>query len=262
MTTSDNIRNVEFHFTTGHTSAFMAASWDSNPLHVDADYSRKTQFGRPVLYGVSGILAALGAWARGRQFVLDHIRAQFQRPLFVGDSCTIRITETAQGADIQILKGGQSHFRINIGLCELTPGTPAGGLAQGDFQPLTEAREWDGAREAGKTVPPAFAYEPDWAAAKDMEKWFGLGPNQLPAEQLSALLWSSYFVGMEAPGRQALFVDLEFAFDPPQTKGKFELRDVKLDYDARYRRLAISGKGTGIRSFQLNAFQRPGSVRY
>src|SRR5262249_23619602 len=32
--------------------------------------------------------------------------------------------------------------------------------------------------------------------------------------QLSALLWSSYFVGMEAPGRQALFHSVAIDFQP------------------------------------------------
>ena len=38
---------------------------------------------------------------------------------------------------------------------------------------------------------------------------FDLDAERLPAQQLAALLWMSYHVGMEMPGRQALFADAQ-----------------------------------------------------
>ena len=46
--------------------AFARLSHDHNPLHEDPAYSRSTQFGRPVVYGMCAVLVSLARWADGR----------------------------------------------------------------------------------------------------------------------------------------------------------------------------------------------------
>src|SRR5690349_19976559 len=112
MTRANNSRRSEFRFTPEHLSAFLAISHARNPLHVDADYSKRTQFGRPVVYGVGGILAILGAWAEGKRFKLDSVRAQFKKPLFVGENYTFHISDDGARVEAQILNGDEIHSRI------------------------------------------------------------------------------------------------------------------------------------------------------
>ena len=70
--------------------AFMVASHDRNPLHIDAGYARTTPFGQPVVYGVLGILAALGKWANGNPLVIGQVKAVFKKPLFIGQAYGFR----------------------------------------------------------------------------------------------------------------------------------------------------------------------------
>ena len=51
-----------------------------------------------------------------------------------------------------------------------------------------------------------------------IERW-ELGRRGVGREQLAALLWSSYLVGMELPGRRALFWSLDLRFEPDVPSG-------------------------------------------
>lgn len=92
---------------------------------------------------------------------------------------------------------------------------------------------------------------------------FKLSSQQIPRGQLSALLWASYFVGMEAPGQQAMFAGFEFAFAlPPVENPGITLRGMASVFEPRFKRLKMSGHGDGIKHFQLTAFRRPDRVVY
>ncbi len=255
-------RNFDLLFEPAHVRVFSALSHDRNPLHLDADYARRTQFGRVVMFGIGGFLLGFAAWAKGRRFTFQTIRAQFHRPLFIGQTYNLRVFEAGDQLDFQTFKGNQLHARVR---CALGPDTPRHPSPPEHirFKPRAEARSWDESTATPPEVTDPYVYEPNWTALPDFEQHFGLSLSQIPLHQLQALLWSSYFVGMEAPGRQALFVDASFTFDPGSLSANaFELHGLKLDYGAQYHRLGISGTGTGIRAFELNAFSRPQPVRY
>jgi len=254
---------LDLCFTQSQMSAFQEISRDRNPLHTDPEYSRRTQFGRLVVYGVSGVLAGLGAWARGRQFELGSVRAKFDKPLFVGEPYTIQISEAGEKAEIRILKGNQMHTRVRFTWRERNSDQLLPIHSTGIFQPLSAAKEWDGKLEGLGKIKDSFPYEPDWHAVADFEKNFSLGASQIPHGQLCALLGSSYFVGMEIPGQQALFAELNFMFEPEiTTERNFEFRALKVAYDDRFNLVTTSGTGTGIHSFQISAFRRPKPVLY
>jgi NAD(P)-dependent dehydrogenase (short-subunit alcohol dehydrogenase family) len=252
----------EITFTPEQVSAFSGFSRDRSPLHVDPEYARRTQFGKPVFFGIAGVMAALGIWAKGKPFSLETIRAQFQRPLFVGERYRLNIQETGQKVDLQIVKGTQLQSRIVFTWAPGKPGTASRSAFQTEFSPLHEAKRRGPASFSSQEDK--FVYSPDLTAKEPFERAFGLKRDQWPAEQEAALLWSSYFVGMEAPGKQALFADLDFVFaqTETQTQEQFEIRELKLDYQPQYNRLTISGKGTGIQRFQINALCRPEPVEH
>lgn len=257
----ENSRELELGFTPEHVSAFLAFSRDRNPLHIDPEYSRRTQFGRPVIYGVAGLLALLGRWAEGRSFALLSIQAKFHRPLFVGEHYNMRISETGESVKGEILKGGHAHARVKFSWKPFN--AKASPANSGKFQPLAEAQGWDGQLPIARLAGGSFDYEPDWTAAPPLAKQFGLNPGQLPPAQLSALVGASYFIGMEVPGRQALFSELNFVFeDEASPLADLQLKDLDLTFTQRANLLAVSGKGAGIRSFQLSAFRRPEPVNH
>ena len=60
-------------FTQSQIQAFEDFSYDRNPLHIDADYARRSQFGKPVVYGMAGVLAVLGEWKNKKPFQFESL---------------------------------------------------------------------------------------------------------------------------------------------------------------------------------------------
>jgi len=247
-------------------AAFERVSQDHNPLHTDPYYSRSTQFGRPVVYGMCTVLLGLAAWAKGRRFQLSALRGQFGKPLFEGDEYELRIAGSGKEVKIRYLKGAvvQSGFAFTW---EERQAGPLDGLRAGHpvFRPLLQAKDPEVAAAVEHWQGRAFPYSMDVKCAAELLPRLGLQADQLPLHQFNALLGSSYFVGMELPGRQALYSTFDFKFDNSfggGNGGGFQFDAVTVKRDARLGRVAIYGRGIGIRAFSLVAFQRPKPVRY
>lgn len=72
---------------------FAKNSGDFNPLHVDADYARDTNFGRPIAHGAFQIglaSAMLGMNIPGRDVLLMTVQARFPSPLFYPTRVRVR----------------------------------------------------------------------------------------------------------------------------------------------------------------------------
>jgi acyl dehydratase len=79
--------------TTDHVRGFAELSGDYNPLHFDADFARRTPFGRLVVQGglTTGLLHALVAMdmpGPGTVFLSQDWK--FTAPVFIGDTITAR----------------------------------------------------------------------------------------------------------------------------------------------------------------------------
>ena len=70
-------------FTKREMQAFADASGDVNPPHMEDQTVAPRRFEAPVVYGVLGVLAALGALKDRSGSVLRALDANFHRPLFV-----------------------------------------------------------------------------------------------------------------------------------------------------------------------------------
>lgn len=72
--------------------AFSGLTGDRHPIHHDADYAKRTRFGKPVAHGLLlAALTALGAsnkGQRGGSFVFLEQSCRFRKPAFVGDTLT------------------------------------------------------------------------------------------------------------------------------------------------------------------------------
>lgn len=99
-------------------------------------------------------------------------------------------------------------------------------------------------------------------ALTQIEKCFGLSSKQLPPSQLTAFLWASYFVGMECPGRRALFSNFSFDFLNTDTSHIFEARQLKYLYNPTFDLIEISGTATCLRSLKISAYKIPEIINY
>ena len=73
---------TKIRFQDEHIQIFSALSFDTNPLHLDPDYSRATPYGEPVVFGMAATLSALSHWSEGKAFSLGMIRGVFLKPIF------------------------------------------------------------------------------------------------------------------------------------------------------------------------------------
>ncbi len=81
---------------------FAGWSWDTNPVHTDAESARHGRFGERIAHGVLGLSVALGLTSRLGVFEACSIALlgiddwRFRRPLRIGDTvrCRVEILDT------------------------------------------------------------------------------------------------------------------------------------------------------------------------
>jgi NAD(P)-dependent dehydrogenase (short-subunit alcohol dehydrogenase family) len=149
--------------------AFAAASQDGNPLHLDADFTHHTPYGRPIVPGALLVATALGQLPADRLDRLSRIRASFHRPVFPGTEFHLADRTTR----LTIMCEGSRAVTIDVGSDSPSAPPQAAGARQTDD------------------------YQPDLAALRAL--LHGLGAD-LPDRLLAWLAWSSWAVGMRARG--------------------------------------------------------------
>jgi 3-oxoacyl-[acyl-carrier protein] reductase len=83
---------------------FAALSGDFNPLHLDADFARKTTFGRPVVHGMllgSFVSRMIGMQLPGAGALWMRQSFQWAAPVFVGDTVeiTLKVAHKSVGSN-------------------------------------------------------------------------------------------------------------------------------------------------------------------
>jgi 3-hydroxybutyryl-CoA dehydratase len=81
---------------------FAEISGDFNPVHLDADYARNTQFGRTIAHGPIALALAAGLLGMelpgvGSIAISNVIR--YRKPIFAGDTVTTRVEVTEINAE-------------------------------------------------------------------------------------------------------------------------------------------------------------------
>lgn len=244
--------------TAAQIAAFHAASNDANPLHRDLSYARRSQFGQPVAYGMAVLLRALGIWSAGEPFCLRSLRVDFRKPLFIGEAYDFRIEPSKHGQRLRIGRGPTEYTFVQLTAEPWLLGPePASSNRQSRFEPRLIASE------EPQTQAQHTEYEVNPDALTSLYREFGFSTRALPANQMISLLWASYHVGMEMPGRQALFADLRIEYaDPTAGVSHLSLDLEPAVHDERFNRYSQSGSGTGISKFTLGAFRRPAPVNF
>lgn len=78
---------------------------DHNPVHLDADYAAQTAFGRPIAHGLLGatlIGSALANDLPGAGTIYLGQSLKFKKPVFIGDTITVRLECTHYRAERRI----------------------------------------------------------------------------------------------------------------------------------------------------------------
>jgi acyl dehydratase len=87
---NDEFTSPSKTITDAHYLFFSGLTGDNHPIHYDAEYCRKTKFGKPVAHGLllAGMTALGASYVSNRidGFILVEQGCRFLRPVFVGDT--------------------------------------------------------------------------------------------------------------------------------------------------------------------------------
>lgn len=92
--------------TESDVSTFAGLIGDFNPIHVDAEYARKSRFGRRVAHGMfaGGLISAvLGNKLPGPGSIYLSQQLEFLAPVFIGDTITAVVEITSWRPDKRIV---------------------------------------------------------------------------------------------------------------------------------------------------------------
>lgn len=124
--------------TEGDIVNFAALTWDSNPMHTDAEFAKTTMFGERVAHGLLGLSYAVGlAWQRGFMegtvIAFLGIEWKFKAPVKIGDTIRV-VAKVKQKKELKAAGGGIVTLdgRVLNQRNELT--------AQGEWSVLIKAR--------------------------------------------------------------------------------------------------------------------------
>lgn len=244
-------------FTEDDLKLFSDASGDCNPLHMSASYSRRTAYGRQVVFGAFGALACLGKVNVPAGERVTGVVADFHRPMFLGIDYQIKSVQGVESQSVRLFDGTVPVITVSV-----TCG-PASGVAPSrvgppeSFERLEPADRDLGEIHAGLRV--SGQYRAKVSLLQQLCRQWKITAEPLVAE---TLLWASYFVGMELPGRAALFFSLAFNFEEPFATAAplaFDAEVIKIKAALAQIKIAVSlnSDGRRVASGHLLSFIRP-----
>lgn len=247
-------------FSRDELELFSAASGDRNPLHVSDEYAYKTALGRLVVFGVLGAIAALGRIPPHPKRRLVMIMLDFPGALFIDVDYTVHVAANDnRRVTATILDGSRVMLVAEV---HFEPGRSAALAADAPAHfPNTEPADRQG-DDLGLGVCYENLYCPAHDRARALLDHFHLPSRGIGEFELGVLLWASYFVGMEMPGKRALFGRLAINFDTVETSTAWPLTYTArtLPFDPRFDLVrceaTLSMKGRPIATAELRSFVR------
>ena len=250
-------------FTTQDLARFSAASGDRNPLHLSEEYARATPYGERVVFGLLGVLAALGHLADRQDRLLQRLSVEFRNPLSVGIPYRLEALETsAERACVKLYDVTRLMLKATF--------TFVPGYKKTRETRVPKAACFTEAEDRKKEDLPAGTrvtgvYGPATSELVQLITQWRLSEKGATTRQLAAMLWASFVVGMQLPGKRAVFWRLELTLYPEDGPQDTLLSyDVAVqDFDERFDLLhsagTLSAAGTRCATADMWAFVRQDS---
>jgi NAD(P)-dependent dehydrogenase (short-subunit alcohol dehydrogenase family) len=207
---------------------FADASGDRNPLHVSAEYARRTPFGIQVAHGVLAAVAALDEVAV-TPGPIHGVDLEFRQPAHPGIHYdTVIAADTEDRTRVTVMDGDVACLTVTLlrgrtGDLAYLPRTPR-------EQPRVVATD-----ELVPGLVVTGRYGPGAGLDALCDRW----PNAtrlLGRLPLTCLIWCSFVAGMELPGRDCLLNDVSLRVHPVESAQPLELtyRAEVADFDPRF----------------------------
>ena len=227
-------------FSADDLTQFSLASHDVNPLHLSRDYARRTAYGRPVVFGVLGLLGGLGRLQLQSGLRLRTLVADFSNPMFQGVDYRVDVNHGDDGrASVKIFDGPRVVCRATATFREDSGSPASAGAAQSPTHRKVAAQFTD--QQLSETPNAVGVYRADSAALAGLIERWELDSRAITPFQVAALVWSSYLIGMELPGERALFSRLKFEFNDssPTESVPFEFEAHATSFNRAYSVVSI-----------------------
>lgn len=246
----NKMRNQTYiSFSMDDIKLFSQASHDRNPLHLSKNYSRKTPYGQPVVFGVLCGIASLGCLANRSGYIASSISMEFYAPIFLDENYRVEVQENnSLKANVNVFDGRKQLLKLSIqykkkNINENKPNLKENdvisneGIASRREASKLDLRDY----ESGISVKGRYCPSPD--AFIEIKKTYNLYDKGITDSQYSALMCSSYLVGMEVPGVDALFsqVIIEFNDLEPSLHNGFSYDVQSEHFDKRFNLLRVGG---------------------
>jgi MaoC dehydratase-like protein/short subunit dehydrogenase len=237
-------------FTWEDQFTFARMSCDLNPIHLDANFARRTQAGAAVVHGIHTLLWAMETVLPSLAFDVQNIKVRFAQPLYPDEVAEIRIlsrTETAVAVEVLASGTVVAAIKLSSMSATLTGSTawPTASVPEKTTEPMDIPFE----QMAERTGAAVAAADDDEIRSLFPAVSDGIGPAAV-----HALLATSQIVGMACPGLHSLFAGLNVSRDAASERQRAVGYAVNKT-DARFRSLQLNIRGSGLIG-RLDAFAR------
>lgn len=209
-------------FTPQDVELFSRASHDRNPLHLSEEYARRTPYGGRVVFGVLDGLTAMGSIPDRPGQAVSSVELEFFDTALLGIDYSLQVRENDDGEiAIQVTDGRRPVLEAVVSFVPGKPGTWTAGAPQASAALAQEL--------SGTDLPIGYHVGGTYGAPEseliELCSKLGLNKSWLGPQHVAALMWSSYLIGMELPGKRALFSRLRIEFeDVPKVSSPFDYR--------------------------------------
>lgn len=114
----DSLVTTSRTLTQADITNFAQLSGDRNPIHTDADYGEKSDFGRNIAHGlliqsIASGLAVQTGFLDGTLIAFRSLSAKFSLPVFIDDTIYVKLEVTAKKKNRRI-NGGNIMLRYSV----------------------------------------------------------------------------------------------------------------------------------------------------
>ncbi|MCH8822020.1 MAG: SDR family NAD(P)-dependent oxidoreductase [Planctomycetes bacterium] len=240
---------------------FARASGDNNPMHTSDAYAHKTAFGQPVVFGVLAAIAAISRIEHQSNCRILRIELNFPGAIFVEVDYSVDVeTLDSHRFIARILDGSRIMLTAEVDYDPSSSASDSSTIPTALFERSESALCSEDELGEGHSI--SGNYSPCGKSLTAVIEKYNLSSSGFGLLELGALCWASYCVGMELPGRNALFGKLMIDFDTRQTDCAWpvEYRSQITANDQRFDLVrceaTLLNKGTRIARAELRSFVR------
>ena len=229
-------------FTEKHLQAFRDYSKDENPLHIDEEYASRTPFSERVLYGVASVFFLLSK-SNLKKTDFISFKIDFKKPLILNKTYNFSMEQDENIHILKIFKGKSIYTVVKVETIKGEKQKSANFSLNSDgaHSLLDRNQHWN-------TLPDdirKLELFKNYPGLENTHYWL-----------LKILAWSSYWIGMVAPGRQAIYTQFKLYIKDNNLNFNYDRNEIH-DLLKRYKSCFESASGSSI---TMISFSRPEPV--